>query len=127
MRLRTPIELAIWILAFLVPAAFNSVVTWLDIQRTGEALEPWKPALWEATSAVTWLLLVPAMLALCERWPLHADTWRRRWPGYLLASVGFSLLHVAGMVLLRKAGYLAMRSRTMPATCSSEKPTLASR
>ena len=108
MRLRTPIELAIWVLAFLVPAAFNAVVTWLDIQRSGQALEPWKPALWEATSAVTWLLLAPAMLALCERWPLHADTWRRRLPGYLLASVGCSLLHVAGMVLLRKAGYLAM-------------------
>ena len=108
LRLRTPIEVAIWALAFLVPAAFNSVVTWLDIQRAGEVLELWKPVLWEASSAVTWLLLVPAMLAVCERWPLHADTWRRRLPGYLLASVGFSLLHVTGMVLMRKAGYLVM-------------------
>lgn len=113
-RLRTPIELAIWGLAFLVPAAFNSAVTWLDVQRSGQALEPWKPALWETTSAVTWLLLVPAMLAFCERWPLHADTWRRRLPAYLLASAGFSLLHVAGMVLMRKAGYLAMGDSYAP-------------
>jgi len=108
LRLRTPIELALWAVAFLVPAAFNSVVTWLDIQRAGQDLEPWKPVMWEASSAVMWLLLVPAMLALCERWPLHADTWRRRLPGYLLASVAFSMLHVAGMVLMRKAGYLAL-------------------
>jgi hypothetical protein len=108
LRLRTPIELALWAVAFLVPAAFNSVVTWLDIQRAGQELEPWKPVLWEASSAVMWLLLAPAMIALCERWPLHADTWRRRLPGYLLASIAFSMLHVAGMVLMRKAGYLAL-------------------
>ena len=114
LRLRTPIELALWAVAFLVPAAFNSVVTWLDMQRAGQDLEPWKPVMWEASSAVMWLLLVPAMLALCERWPLHADTWRRRLPGYLLASVAFSMLHVAGMVLMRKAGYLALGDHYAP-------------
>src|SRR3546814_9419213 len=54
------------------------------------------------------LLPYTTLLRSCERWPLHADTWRRRLPGYLLASVACSLLHVGGMVLLRKLGYIAM-------------------
>src|SRR5690606_2309631 len=63
------------------------------------------PALWEGSSALVSLLLLPALLALCSRFPLHADTWRRRLPAYVLASVAWSMLHVVGMVLLRKAGY----------------------
>lgn len=106
--LRDPIELAIWVLAFLVPAGFNAAVTWLDAEKAGRTLEAWKPVLWESSSAVVSLLLLPAVLAACHRWPLHADTWRRRLPAYFLASVGWSLLHVTGMVLLRKLGYLAM-------------------
>lgn len=105
---RDPIELSIWVLAFLVPAGFNAVVTWLDAEHAGQALEAWKPALWESSSALVSLLLLPPVLAACNRWPLHANTWRRRLPAYAAASVAWSVLHVAGMVLLRKAGYLAM-------------------
>src|SRR3546814_585388 len=54
------------------------------------------------------LLPYTTLLRSCEGWPLHADTWRRRLAGYLLASVACSLLHVGGMVLLRKLGYIAM-------------------
>ena len=106
--LRDPIELAVWVLAFLVPAGFNAMVTWLDAEHAGHALEAWKPVLWESSSALVSLLLLPPVLAFCNRWPLHADTWRRRLPAYVAASIAWSLLHVAGMVLLRKAGYLAM-------------------
>lgn len=105
---RDPIELSIWVLAFLIPAGFNAVVTWLDAEHAGQALEAWKPVLWESSSALVSLLLLPPVLASCSRWPLHADTWQRRLPVYAAASVAWSLLHVAGMVLLRKAGYLAM-------------------
>src|SRR3546814_328981 len=37
---------------------------------------------------------------------MHADTWRRRLPLYVGASVAWSVVHVVGMVLVRKAGYL---------------------
>src|SRR5690606_11428355 len=100
------IEAAFWALAFAIPAAANTLVALMDAQRDGEALPAWQPALWEGSSALVSLLLLPALLALCSRYPLHADTWRRRLPAYVLASVAWSVLHVVGMVLLRKAGYL---------------------
>ena len=102
------IELAFWILAFVVPAFANTLVSLMDAQRDGRVLPAWQPALWEGSSALVSLLLLPALLALCSRWPMHADTWRRRLPAYVVASVAWSILHVVGMVLLRKAGYLLL-------------------
>jgi hypothetical protein len=103
---RGRIEFLIWVLAFLLPAAANTVVELMDAHRHGEALAAWQPALWETSSAIVSLALLPGVFALCARWPVHADTWRRRLPLYLLASVAWSLLHVLGMVALRKLGYL---------------------
>jgi hypothetical protein len=40
-----------------------------------------------------------------RRFPLHWDTWRRQLPWYVLASLVFSLVHVAGMVALRVVAY----------------------
>ena len=103
---RGRIEVALWALAFAIPAVANTLVVLMDARHDGEALPAWQPALWEGSSALVSLLLLPALLALCSRFPLHADTWRRRLPAYVLASMAWSVLHVAGMVLLRKAGYL---------------------
>lgn len=102
---RRPLEVAIWILVFAGSAAANAVVILIDASRDGGTLEPWKPVLWEGTSALVSLLLVPPLLWLCGRWPLHADTWVRRLPGYVMASIAWSVLHVAGMVALRHFGY----------------------
>jgi hypothetical protein len=105
---RGRIELLAWVLAFLIPAIANTAVELVDAQRHGRVVPAWHPAVWEASSALVSLLLVPFLLAACERWPLHADTWRRRLPGYLLGSVAWSVLHVIGMMTLRKLAYLAI-------------------
>ena len=102
---RRPLEIGVWILVFAASAAANAVVVLIDANRSGVALEPWKAMLWEGSSALAALLLVPSLLWLCGRWPLHADTWLKRLPGYAFASVAWSLLHVAGMVALRHGGY----------------------
>ena len=100
-----------WCLLFAVPAVANTIVTWMDAGRAGESLALWQPALWEGGSALVSILLLPPVLSLCARRPLHADTWRRRWPLYLGASLLWSLAHVAGMVLLRKLGYALLGQR----------------
>lgn len=56
----------------------------------------------EFSSATVSLLLLAVLVRLAARWPLHADTWRRRLLPYLLGAVAWWLLHVSGMVLLRK-------------------------
>ncbi|OHC52721.1 MAG: LytTR family transcriptional regulator, partial [Rhodanobacter sp. RIFOXYA1_FULL_67_6] len=63
------------------------------------------PWVWEWSSAILILALIPAVLAVERRWPFRFDTWRRSLPWHLLASVPFSLIHVGGMVGLRKLVY----------------------
>ncbi|WP_323135340.1 LytTR family DNA-binding domain-containing protein [Dyella silvatica] len=54
---------------------------------------------------MTLLALVPMVAAFERRWPFRLDSWRRSLPWHLPASVLFSLLHVGGMIALRKLVY----------------------
>ena len=105
---RRPFEIAVWVLVFAVAAAANVAVILIDAHRDGLPVQAWQPMVSEGSSALVSLLLVPPLLWLCERWPLHADTWLRRLPVYAVASLAWSLLHVAGMVLLRTGAYALM-------------------
>ncbi|MDE2316100.1 MAG: LytTR family transcriptional regulator [Xanthomonadaceae bacterium] len=80
---------------------FNGLVAQIDHARTAA----WEPWVWESTSALLILLLIPFVKWAERRWPFRFDTWRHSLPRHLLASVVFSLVHVAGMDGLRKLVY----------------------
>lgn len=103
--LRRPVEWGFWIGSYAFGAVANSVTALMDIRRAGLDFAPWEPAVWEWTSHLVALALVPAVLRYTRRFPLHLDTWRRSLPWLLLGSVAWSLLHVIGMMALRKAIY----------------------
>jgi len=100
-RWRHPAEVGFWVLLTIFNTVFNSMVAQIDHARTAA----WEPWVWEWTSSILILALIPAVLAVERRWPFRFDTWRRSLPWHLLASVPFSLLHVGGMVALRKLVY----------------------
>ena len=102
---RRPIEILGWLLAFGGGAAANVMVRVIDAGRDGGNAETWKYVTWEASSAISSLVLLPALLWLCGRWPLHADNLLGRLPVYLAASVAWSLAHVVLMVALRLPVY----------------------
>jgi hypothetical protein len=102
------IEPGYWILQFLVSAIANSITVNMDVRRLDLAFEAWQPAVWETSSSLVALALVPAVAWFTRRWPLHLDNWQRRFPAWLLASVAWSALHVAGMVALRKLAYASV-------------------
>lgn len=81
-----------------------------DHARNGMPLPWWKPALWEYSSAVLILALIPAIAWLHRRAPVTAENWRWTAPLHLAITPVFSLIHVAGMVLLRKLGSAAMHT-----------------
>ena len=98
-------EAGYWVLSCAVAAAANSGTVILEHARAGDGLAAWQPVVWEASSSLMILALAPAVVWFTGRWPLHWDTWRRRWPLYALASVAWSLLHVLGMIGLRHLAY----------------------
>ena len=78
--------------------------------REGIHLAWWEPTLWEYSSGAMILALIPAIAWLYRRAPITAQTWRRAVPVHLAVTPVFSLVHVGGMVLLRKLGYVLMHA-----------------
>ena len=105
---RRVVEVGYWVVAFLFGAIANSVIVLLDVERVNLDFAPWQPVSWETSSGLVLLALVPAVIAFERRVPLEFGSLRRNLPWHLLASVAFSLLHVLGMVGLRKAVYATM-------------------
>ena len=106
--LRRRVEVAFWAVLLLVQAAFNSVVTLIDLRSAGRPVAAWEPALWELSSVLVVGLLIPAIVAFERRFPLHWDTLRRHLPWHLLGSVAYCSVHLAGMMALRHLAYGAM-------------------
>lgn len=104
-RWRRVIEVGFWGALVLVNVIANSVTVSIEIRRVGLDFSAWEPVVWEASSGIVILLLIPAVVWLTRRFPLHWGVWRRHLPWLLLGSLAFSLLHVAGMVALRELAY----------------------
>lgn len=100
------VEPGFWIVFFCLTATFNSIVVAMDIERNQLGFAAWKPAVWEWSSSLVMLALMPAVVAMMRRFPLGLGTWRANLKWHLLASVGYSILHVVGMVAIRKVVYL---------------------
>ncbi|RAN82770.1 LytTR family transcriptional regulator [Bacillus sp. SRB_336] len=102
-RWRRPLEIAFWVALYSLNATFNSMTSVID--HPGQSA--WQPWTWEWSSALVFLAMLPAVIVVERRWPFRLDSWRRSLPLHLLASVLFSVAHVAGMVALRKLAYAA--------------------
>ncbi|MES2102453.1 MAG: LytTR family DNA-binding domain-containing protein [Pseudomonadota bacterium] len=103
---RRIVEPGFWIVLLCFEATMNSMVTWLDLSRSGLGFAAWEPVVWELSSNLVVLALIPVILVFERRYPLQLTTWRQNWRFHLAASVVFCLLHVSGMVALRKLVYL---------------------
>jgi hypothetical protein len=104
-RWRRPIEVGFWIALLTLNVVFNSIDARID--HAGQ-VAPWEPWVWETSSALIMLALLPAVIVAERRWPIRFDTWTRNLPLQVLLSVLFSLIHVGGMIALRKLGYAAI-------------------
>src|SRR5215469_11107986 len=100
-RWRRSFEIAFWPAFFVLNTVFNGVISVMDHPN----VPAWQPWVWESSSAIVMLALVPALVTASRRWPIRIDTWQRNLPLHLVFSVVFSVIHVTGMVTLRKLAY----------------------
>ena len=100
-----PVEVLFWVAVIGLQAALNTAVALVDMRAVRPGLSWWQPVLWELSSHLMVLLLIPAIVAWNRRFPLHWDTLRRHLPWHLAGSVVFSVVHVAGMVAARTVVY----------------------
>jgi len=105
LRHRRVFEVALWVAFAVFWGTANGIVTTIDLGRHGMPFDWREPFVWEYSSLMVMLLLVPAQIAFDRRFPIRADTWRRSLLWHLLATVPYSLVHVTAMVLIRQAVY----------------------
>jgi len=105
-RTRRPgLAVAFWSLLFLGTAAGNVLAQWMRALRDAQPFSAGTVSIEEFSSALASLGLLALLHAAARRWPLHADTWRRRIGFYVLGGVAWWLLHVSAMVLMRKLAF----------------------
>ncbi len=104
-RWRRPLEIGFWVALTTINGFANSATVLMDVRKLDLDFADWEPAVWEWSSGLMMLALVPALVWFTRRFPLHWDTWRRLLGIHLLGSVVFSIIHVVGMVALRKLVY----------------------
>ncbi|WP_431263149.1 LytTR family DNA-binding domain-containing protein [Roseateles chitinivorans] len=99
------VERALWSALLLGSALGNTITTNLDLRRAGLRFDTWEPAVWEFSSAVVWMALIPWIVRAADTRPLRWGLLRRHLPWHLLFALLTSLAHVLGMVALRKLAY----------------------
>ena len=105
LRHRRRWEFGLWISLGVVIGLANSLVGTIDLKGSSQSFEPVEPYIWEFSSVVVWLLLVPGIVWFERRVPIRLNTWRRTLLWHLFASATVSVIHVAGMVALRQLVY----------------------
>ena len=83
----------------------NATSGLMEAQQDGRDLQVWEPFVWEISSLVWSLALAPLIGLAVLRAPPARDTLLRFIPLHAGLSLAFSLIHVAGMVALRKLVY----------------------
>ncbi len=99
-RIRRKVML-LCLFSFPAVGAINASSQTTDAARQGSAIDPALPWIYELTSVGVMLLLVPLVILLERYFPLVPGNIARSLAALAAGSVLFSLLHVAGMVLLR--------------------------
>jgi hypothetical protein len=99
-----------WTAWLTMSATAGSITAWMEIQRGHMHHAWWEPVTWEFSSVLMLLALVWPLAVFEIRFPFRFDSWRRVLPWHLLGVVVFSLVHVVGMVGLRRLVYAAAGS-----------------
>jgi two-component system LytT family sensor kinase len=75
------------------------------VNLRGRAVEPWKPLVWELSSVIVILAVVPFIVRFERKFRLDARPRRRTIAAHAMAGFLFSAWHVAAIVVLRKLAY----------------------
>ncbi|BFM10513.1 LytTR family DNA-binding domain-containing protein [Simiduia litorea] len=98
-------------LFILLNSTVNATSVLMESERAGRALAWWEPFLWEYSSALSFVLLLPLIIAFDKRYPLGWGKWLSSGWRHLLFSVLVSVLHVTFMFSIRYGVYWLVDGR----------------
>ncbi len=93
----------------LVNGAINASSVLIEDGRDGvRDMHIWEPIIWELTSAISVLILLPMLFWFFRRYPLQFANIKLQILRHVFASIVFSLAHVVMMVAMREGVYWLM-------------------
>jgi len=99
-------EITMLLIYFLINNGINATSVIMEAQRKGmPSFQLWEPFVWEYSSAISTLALIPALLYLLKILPFDWGNIRKSVAIYLVSSVIFSMLHIMIMVAIRELVY----------------------
>ena len=98
-------EIAFWVVGAATSAVGNTITVTMEMTRAGLSFHPVEPAIWEWSSNLCHLAIVPLVVWFTRRFPPRPADWRSALPLYALGSVAYAALHVGGFVALRNLAY----------------------
>lgn len=91
---------------FFINTTINATSEWMEATRDGVPdFHISEPFVWEYSSAISILFLLPLLAAFWQRHPLRLANFKSQLAKHFVASLLFSILHVSIMVLLRELAY----------------------
>lgn len=102
--------LSTWLIWFVCALAFGVYQGLNSLIGAGSGTAGWKPFVWELSSVVVVLALMPAVVHLGQRFPVDSKPRGRVVLAHVLGLLVFSATHTTGMVVLRELAYAAMGS-----------------
>jgi hypothetical protein len=107
-RHRRSIEIGFWLIYLAINSIVDSLSVITEYAHSDRPLDNWEPFVWELSSAMLTGLLIVAIGRLNQVWRFTVAAWRMPLLIHLLATIPFSVMHVGGMVGLRKLVYAFM-------------------
>ena len=105
-KYKFPYEVAAILCYFLINATILATSVIMEANRSGEpSFQLWQPFVWEFSSAIATMMLLPACVWLIKNHVFDWDKIKVFFAIYLLSSLIFSLAHVVIMVAIRKFVY----------------------
>jgi sensor histidine kinase YesM len=78
----------------------------ISLRSAGSHMEAWKPFVWETSSVLVILALIPAIVWVEKRFRLDSRPRGRIVAIHFLSACVFSVVHTSGMVAIRKLGFM---------------------
>lgn len=98
-------QIAFWIFIGALQAYVGSATQIADYQRLEVPVEIWQPIVWETSSQIVGISLIALIVWFDNKLDKTTSKLSYRLIGHILFSLVFSIIHVVGMVILRKLAY----------------------
>src|SRR5947207_11034372 len=92
----------IWLVCSLLFGVYQGLNSLIG---AGSGTAGWKPFIWELSSVITVLALMPAVVRFAQRVPVDSKPRRRVVLAHVVGVLVFSAAHTSGMVVLRDLAY----------------------